>query len=203
MGVYKFEDAVRHPEGMCEKCSNVIGSVNVFGNSPHKHEGEGIYLKPQWHFGKGGAHATLTLSYSIRSHTDPEHAKKFVMETKRMTVPLCELGEQLPFVHVDRQAHSDYPEIRKELDAKGVPRMVDIDGELFCKFCSQHRTYQAYADGSWVSPAESCTNPECVKNGGPVNIWQQHIDNKLICPECEWKMQKGKCVNKLCEVYIE
>ena len=209
MGVHKFQDQIKWPEDMCEHCSNVIGPINVFGNDPNKHEGKGITLKPQW----GGKckgqsdddmtqHAFIDFSYSIRSHTDPEHAKKFVIDTKRMDVPLCEIGKQLPFVHTDRQAHSEYPEIRKELDMKGVPRMVDIDGELWCKFCSCHKTYQAYSDGSWVSSAEICTNPECVQNGGPVNEWQKHIDNKLICPECEWHMQKGRCVNKLCEVYI-
>ena len=116
---------------------------------------------------------------------------------------MCEIGKQLPFIHVDRQAHSEYPQIREQMDRDGVPRMVDIDGDLWCKFCNQHKTYQGYANGTWVSAAEMCTNPECVHNGGPVNKWQEHIDNKVICPECEWKMQKGKCVNKLCEVYIE
>ena len=198
MGVYKFQDQIIWPDEMCEHCSNIIGTVNVFGNDPHKPRGKGIELKPQW----GGEHATLSLSYGIRSHTDPEHARKFVKETHHMSINLCELGKKLPFIHVDRQAHSEYPEIREELDAKGVPRMVDIDGELWCKFCNCHKTYQAYSDGSWVSPAEMCTNPECIQNGGPVNEWQKHIDNKLICPECEWHMQKGRCVNKLCEVYI-
>ena len=168
------------------------------GNSPHKHEGKGIAIKPQW----GGEHATISVRYNIRSHTAPEHAKKFVLESKHMFVNLCEIGKQLPFVHVERQAHNEYPEIRKELDAKGVPRLLEVDGEKWCKFCNSHQTYQAYANGAWVSPYESCTNPECVKNGGIIDEWQKHIDNKVICPECEWHMQKGKCVNKLCEVYI-
>ena len=89
------------------------------------------------------------------------------------------------------------------MDFDGVPRMVDIDGDLWCKFCNKHKTYQAYVNDSWKSTLETCTNPECAHNGGPINKWQEHIDNKLICPECEWKMRKGKCVNKLCEVYIE
>ena len=202
MGIYKFEDAVMHPEGLCEDCSNIIGNIHVMGNSPHKHEGKGITIKPQWMLSDKESHATISVRYNIRSHTDPEHAKKFVIDCKDMRINLCEIGKKLPFVHVERQAHNEFPEIRKELDAKGVPRLVEIDGEKWCKFCNCHQTYQAYANGSWVSPVESCTNPECVKNGGTIDEWQKHIDNKVICPECEWHMQKGKCVNKLCEVYI-
>ena len=211
MGSYKFEEAVKHPETMCKDCSNIIGSIDVFANDPHKAEGKGIKLSPQWGcFSDSmlqGAeyhtyHAYIMLSYSIRDHTDPEKAKKFVMETKHMDVSLCKLGKQLPFIHTDRQDHSEYPEIRKKLDRDGVPRMLDIDGHLFCKFCGNHKTYQAYANGSWKSTLETCTNPECSQNGGPINKWQEYIDNKVICPECEWKMQKGKCVNKLCEVYV-
>ena len=212
MGAHPFSQQVKWPEDMCEHCSNVIGPVGVFGNNPDdsKCEGAGMNLKPQWGGKFNGQsdddmtqHAFIDISYHIRSHTDSEHAKKFVLETKHMAVPMCEIGKQLPFIHVDRQAHSEYPQIREQMDRDGVPRMVDIDGDLWCKFCNQHKTYQGYANGTWVSAAEMCTNPECVHNGGPVNKWQEHIDNKVICPECEWKMQKGKCVNKLCEVYIE
>ena len=175
MGVYKIQDAVRHPEGMCKHCSNIIGPVEVFGNDPDKHEGKGISLKPQW----GGKlkeqadgdmtqHAFIDFSYYIRKHTDPEHAKKFVIDTKRMAVPLCELGKQLPFVHVQRQKISDYPEIREKLDMEGHPRILDVDGFKYCGHCSEHQTYQRYADDSWNSTLETCTNPECIMNGGPI-----------------------------------
>ena len=173
MGVYKIQDAVKWPEGMCKYCSNIIGPVEIFGNDPNKHEGKGISLKPQW----GGRikndesmtqHAFIDFSYYIRDHTDPEHAKKFVIDTKRMDVPLCELGKQLPFVHIQRQNETDYPEIREKLDRDGVPRMLDVDGFTYCGHCSSHQTYQAYADGSWNSTLEKCTNPECIMNGGPI-----------------------------------
>ena len=173
MGVYKIQDAVRHPEGMCKHCSNIIGPVEIFGNDPNKHEGKGISLKPQW----GGRlkdddsmtqHAFIDFTYYIRDHTDPEHAKKFVLEVKRMDVPLCELGKQLPFVHVQRQKITDYPEIREKLDMEGHPRLLDVDGFKYCGHCSSHQTYQAYADGSWNSTLEKCTNPECIMNGGPI-----------------------------------
>ena len=178
MGVYKFEDAVKqNPEGLCEHCSNIVGAVNIFGNDPHKMEGKGIDLKPQWGcFSDSmlqGAeyhtyHAHISLSYDIRDHTDPEKAKEFVMETHNISVPLCKLGRELPIVHVKRQKETDYPEIRQKLDRDGVPRMLDIDGHTYCGHCSSHKTYQAYADGSWASTLETCTNPECIMNGGPI-----------------------------------
>jgi len=48
----------------------------------------------------------------------------------------------------------------------GVPRMVDIDGLKYCGHCNSKQTYQGYADYSWRSTAETCTNPECIMNGG-------------------------------------
>jgi len=177
MGAHPFSQQVKWPENMCKHCSNVIGPVGVFGNNPDddKCEGAGIDLKPQW----GGKlkeqadddptqHAFIDISYHIRDHTDSEKFRKFAMETKRMDVPMCELGKQLPKVHVQRQRISDYPEIRMKMDTEGVPRMVDIDGQDYCGHCGNHQTYQGYADYSWRSTAERCTNPECIMNGGPI-----------------------------------
>jgi len=198
MGVYKFEDAAKsataekYPADLCKDCSNIIGAVRVFGNDPHKHKGKGIKLKPQW----GGKHATLSLYYEIRSHTDPEHAKKFVESTKYLCINLCELGEQLPFVHIYRPTFDK--ETQKQLDATGHPRMLNVDGNTFCKHCRKAKTYFAMADSSWVSPEESCTNPECVLNGGEIDIWTQYITDKVICGECARKMIDKKCVNEKC-----
>ena len=111
-------------------------------------------------------HAFIDITYGIRDHTDAEKHRKFVMETKRMAVPMCQLGKQLPKVHVDRQAECEYPEIRRKMDMDGVPRMVDIDGHKYCGHCNSKQTYQGYADYSWRSTAETCTNPDCIMNGG-------------------------------------
>ena len=173
MGAYPFSQAVKWPTNMCPDCANVIGPVDVFGNNPDdsKCEGAGMQLKPQWGGKlKGQAdddptqHAFIDISYGIRDHTDAEKHRKFVMETKRMAVPMCEIGKQLPKIHVERQLleNLEYPDIRKKMDCDGVPRMVDIDGHTFCKDCGDRKTYQAYADYSWRSTAERCTNPECV-----------------------------------------
>ena len=83
-----------------------------------------------------------------------------------MAVPMCELGKQLPKIHVQRQSDCEYPEIRKKMDMDGVPRMVDIEGHKFCGHCHVKQTYQGYADYSWRSTAETCTNPDCIMNGG-------------------------------------
>ena len=175
MGAHPFAQQVKWPSEMCEHCSNIIGPVDVFGNNPDddKCEGKGVELKPQW----GGKiegqadddptqHAFIDISYYVRDHTDSEKFRKFAMYVKRMAVPMCELGKQLPYIHTERQMLSEYPEIRMQLDTKGVPRIVDIDGETYCSHCSEHKTYQAYANYSWRSSAETCTNPECVMNGG-------------------------------------
>ena len=76
---------------------------------------------------------------------------------------MCEIGKQLPKIHVERQLEEniEYADIRKKMDYDGVPRMVDIDGHTFCKDCSARKTYQAYADYSWRSTSERCTHPEC------------------------------------------
>ena len=105
MGAYPFAQAVKYPKDMCPDCANVIGPVDVFANNPDdsKCEGAGIKLKPQW----GGKikeqadndptqHAFIDITYHIRDHTDSEKFRKFVMETKRMAVPMCQLGKQLP-----------------------------------------------------------------------------------------------------------
>ena len=177
MGAYPFSQAIKWPKNMCKHCSNVIGPVDVFANNPDdsKCEGKGTTLKPQWGGKLEGQdeddptqHAFIDISYNVRDHTDAEKFKKFAMYTKRISVPMCELGKQLPFVHTKRQAISDYPEIRKELDMKGVPRIVDIEGKQICGYCKEHQTYQGYADYSWRSTAEVCTNPECFYNGGPI-----------------------------------
>ena len=175
MGAYPFAQAVKYPKNMCPDCANVIGPVDVFANNPDdsKCEGAGIKLKPQWggrldddeDLGwKSKQHAFIDISYSIRDHTDSEKHRKFAIETKRMSVPMCELGKQLPTVHVARQEVSQYPEIRKKMDMDGVPRMVDIDGFKYCGHCKSKQTYQGYADYSWRSTAETCTNPECIMN---------------------------------------
>ena len=198
MGVYKFEDAAKtataekYPADLCKDCSNIIGAVRVFGNDLHKHKGKGMYVKPQW----GGKHATLSLYYEIRSHTDPEHAKRFVTETAHMFVKLCEIGKQLPYVHVDRPTFDE--ETTKKMDAKRHPRMLSVNGDTYCKHCSKAKTYYAMADGSWVSPEEKCTNPECVLNGGEIDVWQKYIDDKIICGECARKMTNKKCTNEKC-----
>jgi len=175
MGAYPFGQAVKNPENMCEHCSNLIGPVDVFANHPDdsKCEGAGMSLKPQW----GGRldddedlgwesiqHAFIEMSYNIRDHTDSEKFRKFAMETKRVSIPMCELGKQLPKIHVVRQKTSQYPEIRRKMDMDGVPRMVDIDGHNHCGHCGEPQTYQGYADYSWRSSAERCTNPECIMN---------------------------------------
>ena len=175
MGAYPFAQAVKYPENMCPDCANVIGPVDVFGNNPDdsKCEGAGMKLKPQWGGKLEGQadddptqHAFIDISYGIRDHTDSEKFRKFVMETKRMAVPMCQLGKQLPKVHVERQAECEYPEIRRKMDMDGVPRMVDIDGHKYCGHCNSKQTYQGYADYSWRSTAETCTNPDCIMNGG-------------------------------------
>ena len=175
MGAYPFSQAVKHPEHMCPDCANVIGPVGVFGNNPddNKCEGAGMDLKPQWGGKLEGQakddptqHAFIDISYDIRDHTDSEKHRKFVISTRRMAVPMCGLGKQLPKVHVLRQLDCDYPDIRKKMDCDGVPRMVDIDGFKYCGHCKCKQTYQGYADYSWRSSAETCTNPECIMNGG-------------------------------------
>ena len=176
MGAHPIGQQVKWPKDMCPYCSNVIGPVDVFANNVDdtKCEGNGISLKPQWGGRREGQpeadptqHAFIDISYSVRDHTDSEKFRKFAMYTKRIAVPMCELGEQLPYVHTERQMLSEYPEIRMQLDTKGVPRILDIDGETYCSHCSEHKTYQGYADYSWRSSLETCTNPECVMNGGP------------------------------------
>lgn len=177
MGAYPFAQAVKYPKDMCPDCANVIGPVDVFANNPDdsKCEGAGIKLKPQW----GGKiegqaendptqHAFIDMSYGIRDHTDSEKFRKFVMETKRIAVPMCGLGIQLPKVHVQRQADCDYPVIRNKMDIDGVPRLVDIDGFKYCGHCNSKQTYQGYADHSWRSTAETCTNPECIMNNADI-----------------------------------
>ena len=175
MGAYPFSQVGTHPENICEHCSNIIGPVDVFANNhdDDKCEGKGVELKPQWGGKLEGQadddptqHAFIDISYYVRDHTDSEKFRKFAMYVKRMSVPMCELGKQLPKIHVKRQLMCDYPEIRAELDCKGVPRMVDIDGHKNCGHCNKKQTYQAYADYSWRSTAESCTNPDCIMNGG-------------------------------------
>ena len=200
MGHFKFEDAVAYPDDMCPDCANIIGAVNIHGNSPHKHEGAGISLKPQWFSSSPDetSHATFSFQYLLRSHTDPEHAKRFVVDTKHHQIRLCELGRQLPTVHVSRQPHDE--KTLREIVSEGAPRVLQIDGDKWCKYCNTHQTFAAYADGSWVSPVEACTNPECVKNGGPVDQWQQHIDNGVICGVCD---QRTPCEHNTAEKGVQ
>ena len=180
MGAHPIAQQVKWPKHMCEHCSNVLGPVGVFGNNPDddKCSGAGMDLKPQWGGKlKGQAdddptqHAFIDISYSVRDHSDSEKFKKFAMYSKRIEVPMCELGKQLPFVHTKRQMLSEYPEIRMELDMKGVPRILDIDSHTHCSHCGKLKTYQGYADYSWRSTLSTCTNPECIMNGGDDEIF--------------------------------